>query len=129
MSWCDRFRFNLANSYNALHFNSGHYGAAAHLDGHFDMEYNNLPSADQWHHIVLTFDGVVENIYVDGKLDNSQVMALASQIDAAKIRIGASDVGENYSGHMASMQMYDYALTESEIKKLMEATRPSDGKK
>lgn len=129
VSWCDRFRFNLANSYNALHFNSGHYGAAAHLDGHFDMEYNNLPSADQWHHIVLTFDGVVENIYVDGKLDNSQVMALASQIDAAKIRIGASDVGENYSGHMASMQMYDYALTESEIKKLMEATRPSDGKK
>lgn len=129
VSWCDRFKYNLANSYNALHFNSGNYGAAAHLDGHFDMKYNNLPPANEWHHIVLTFDGVVEKVYVDGELDNSQNMTLASQIDDAKIRIGASDVGENYSGYMASMQMYDYALTESEIKKLMQATMPSDGKK
>lgn len=128
VSWCDRFRFNLANSYNALHFNSGHYGAAAHLDGHFDMKYHNLPSPNEWHHIVLTFDGVVEKIYVDGKLDNSQIMTLASQVDAAKIRIGASDVGENYSGYMASMQMYDYALTESEIKKLIGETKPSKAK-
>lgn len=125
VSWCDRFRFNLANSYNALHFNSGNYGAAAHLDGHFDMKYNNLPSVNEWHHIVLTFDGVVEKIYVDGKLDNSQIMTLASQIDDAKIRIGVSDIGENYSGYMASMQMYDHALTESEIKKLMVETKPS----
>lgn len=124
VSWCDRFRFNLANSYNALHFNSGNYGAAAHLDGHFDMKYNNLPSANEWHHIVLTFDGVVEKVYVDGKLDNSQNMVLASQIENAKIRIGASDVGENYSGYLASVQMYDYALNKVEIKKLMQATKP-----
>jgi hypothetical protein len=114
----------LANSYNALHFNSGNYGAAAHLDGHFDMKYNNLPSANEWHHIVLTFDGVVEKVYVDGKLDNSQNMVLASQIENAKIRIGASDVGENYSGYLASVQMYDYALNKVEIKKLMQATKP-----
>ncbi|WP_072881371.1 family 43 glycosylhydrolase [Flagellimonas taeanensis] len=124
LSWCDRFRFNLANSYNALHFNSGHYGAAAHLDGHFDMGYNTLPTANEWHHIVLTFDGVVEKIYVDGQLDNSQNMTLASQITNAKIRIGASDVGEHFSGHMAFLQMYDYALTQKEIGELMLLTTP-----
>lgn len=128
VSWCDRFRFNLANSYNALHFNSGNYGAAAHLDGHFDMKYNNLPSPNEWHHIVLTFDGVVEKIYVDGKLDNSQNMVLASQIENAKIRIGASDVGENFSGYLASVQMYDYALNEMDVKKLMQSTKPFKNK-
>ena len=53
LSWCDRFKFNLANSYNALHYNRGNYGAVAHLDSHFDMKYNNLPTANEWHHIVM----------------------------------------------------------------------------
>ena len=123
-SWCDRFKFNLANSYNALHYNSGNYGAAAHLDGHFDMKYNTLPPANEWHHIVLTFDGVVEKMYVNGKLDNSQIMVLASQIKNAKLRVGASDVGEHYSGYLASLEMYDYSLNEEDIQKLMKETSP-----
>ena len=123
-SWCDRHEFSLANSYNAMTYNSGPYGAAAHLDGHFDMRYNNVPEANQWHHLVLTFDGVVEKIYVDGKLDNSQVMTLASAIDDARIIIGASDVGENYSGYMASFRMYDYALDQKEVLELKEETTP-----
>ncbi|WP_111309917.1 family 43 glycosylhydrolase [Confluentibacter sediminis] len=123
-SWCDRHEFNLANSYNALAYNSGDYGAAPHLDGHFDMPYNNLPDANKWHYIVLTFDGVLEKIYVNGVLDNSQIMLLSSAIDNAKIIIGASDIGENFSGFIASLQIYDYALDTGEIKKLMENTNP-----
>ena len=122
ISWCDRHEFNLANSYNALHYNSGNYGAVAHLDGHFDMKYNKLPQQNKWHHIVLTFDGMVEKIYVDGVLDNSQNMLLSSAIDKAKIRIGASDIGEYFSGFMASIRMYDFALDEVSIKELMMST-------
>lgn len=123
-SWCDRHEFNLANSYNALAYNSGNYGAAPHLDGHFDMRYTKVPEANKWHYIVLTFDGVVEKIYVDGVLDNSQNMLLSSAIDKAKIIIGASDIGENYSGFMASLQLYDYALTPEYLIKLMKKTKP-----
>lgn len=124
VSWCDRTEFDLANSYNALFYNSGNYGAAAHLEGHFDMRYKILPTENMWHHIVLTFDGVVEKIYVDGILNNSQNMTLASAIDKAKIILGASDVGENYSGYMASMQMYNYALDAKAISELMKKTKP-----
>lgn len=124
ISWCDRHEFNLANSYNALAYNSSHYGAAPHLDGHFDMRYKNLPRANEWHHIVLTFDGVVEKIYVDGILDNAQNMLLSSATDHAKIIIGASDIGEHYSGFMSSLEMYDYALNEDEIKNNMDKTMP-----
>ncbi|GGG88402.1 hypothetical protein GCM10011416_00820 [Polaribacter pacificus] len=127
LSWCDRTEFYLANSYNALFYNSSNYGAAAHLDGHFDMKYNQLPTSNTWHHIVLTFDGVVEKVYVDGVLDNAQNMTLASAIDKAKISIGASDVGEHYSGLMSSMRLYDYALTAEEITALLKETQPKKG--
>jgi len=123
-SWCDRNEFRLANSYNALFYNSGNYGAAAHLDGYFDMRYRNLPAENKWHHIVLTFDGVVEKVYVDGVLDNSQNMTLASAVDKAKIIIGASDERENYTGYMASLRMYDYALSAEDITKIMMQTKP-----
>lgn len=128
-SWCDRTEFYLANSYNALFYNSSNYGAAAHLDGHFDMRYKKVPAENQWHHLVLTFDGVVEKIYVDGVLDNAQIMTLASATDKAKIIIGASDVGEHYTGLLASLRLYDYALNEVEIKKLGLHTNPTSRKK
>lgn len=123
-SWCDRNEFNLANSYNALAYNSSNYGAAPHLDGHFDMRYNTIPEANKWHYIVLTFDGVVEKIYVDGVLDNSQNMLLSSAIDKAKIIIGASDIGENFSGFMASLRLYDYALSQKDLLQQMKETKP-----
>ncbi len=124
MSWCNREEMRLANSYNAMYFNSAPYGAAAHLDYHFDMPFKHLPKANEWHRLVLTFDGMVEKIYVDGVLDNSQMMTLSSAIKNAKFIIGASDVGENYTGYLASLKMYDYALSEAEIKQQRQNTNP-----
>jgi xylan 1,4-beta-xylosidase len=123
-SWCDRTEFGLANSYNALAYNTGNYGAGVHLDGHFDMKFNKIPEANKWHYIVLTFDGVVEKVYVDGILDNSQNMLLSSAIDKAKIIIGGSDIGENFSGFMASLRLYDYALNQEDLLQLMKNTKP-----
>jgi len=123
-TWCDRRALGLPNSYTAMHYNSSVYGASAHLDGQYDLKYNTVPEANQWHYLVLTFDGVVEKIYVDGVLDNSHNMALSSQIENAKIRIGASDIGENFTGYMASLKLYDYALSSEEILKQMETTKP-----
>jgi len=123
VSWCDRNEWSLANSYNALFYNSGKFGAAAHLEWHFDMPYRTVPEANQWHNIVLTFDGVVEKVYVDGKLNNSQNMTLASSVKNAKIIIGASDVGENYTGYMASMSLYDYTMDQKEVEKIFKQTK------
>lgn len=123
-TWCDRNEFNLANSFTGMFYNRNVYGAVGHLEGHFDMRYNKLPEANKWHYLVLTFDGVVEKIYVDGVLDNAQNMLLSSATNNAKIILGASDVGENFSGYMASMQMYDYALSPQAISELMKKTNP-----
>ena len=94
------------------------------MDFHFDMPYKIVPEADQWHHIVLTFDGVVEKVYVNGVLNNSQNITLASSVENAKIIIGASDVGENYTGYMSSVQIFDHAFDEKEMVELMNRTKP-----
>lgn len=124
MSWCNRNVMRLANSYNAMYYNSAGYGAAGHLDYHFDMKFNKLPKASEWHYLVLTFDGMVEKIYVDGVLDNEQSMTLSSAIRQAKFIVGASDEGEHYTGFMASLKMYDYALSKKEIEKQWEQSKP-----
>jgi hypothetical protein len=51
-------------------------------------------------------------------------MVLSSAIDNAKIIIGASDIGENYSGFMASLQIYDYAISQEDIINSMNKTKP-----
>ncbi|MNR36449.1 hypothetical protein D3C85_1543690 [compost metagenome] len=67
---------------------------------------------------------MVEKIYVDGILDNAQNMTLSSAIKQAKFIVGASDEGEHYNGFMASLRMYDYALSKADIQKLQQQTRP-----
>jgi len=123
-SWCNRRVWGLANSYNALFYNSSGHGAVAHLDGHFDMRYRPLPAANQWHHIVLTFDGVEERIYVDGQLNNAQLMTLASAIERARFIVGSSDTGEAFTGLMASLRLYDYALSPNDVTTLGKTTKP-----
>ena len=47
-------------------------------------------------------------------------MLLSSSIKNAEIRIGASDVGEYYTGLMASFRLYDFALSEKDIESLLQ---------
>jgi xylan 1,4-beta-xylosidase len=56
--------------------------------------------------------------HLNEKLDNAQNMLLSSQIEGAKIRMGASDVGEYYTGLMIHFAFFDYVLSEEEIGKL-----------
>jgi len=127
MVWNSRENM-LMGSYTALGYGKGNYGAVAHGDGYIDLPFKQLPSAGKWHHIAVTFDGMIENVYVDGKLDTQLPLNLFVQNDS--IRIGASgEPSENFSGYIANMQLFDNVFSSGEIVKLMEATRPkSTGK-
>jgi len=113
----------LQSSYAALMYGTGNYGAVAHGDGAVDVAYKEVPAKGQWHHIVVTFDGALENIYVDGKLNTQSPLSLF--VEKGDILIGASgEPTENFSGYIAAAQLYDRAMTISEVMKLMKNTRP-----
>lgn len=114
----------LQGSYAALMYGKGNYGAMAHGDGALDFPYKKLPDAGRWNHILVTFDGMVETIYVNGTQDARMPMNLFVQ--PSKIIIGASgEPTENFSGSIARMQLFDKAFTEEEIKLNFEKTRPA----
>jgi hypothetical protein len=85
-----------------------------------DMSYRQIPKAGEWKHIAVTFDGYIETIYVDGKIDKQANKMLFLQ-RAKHFTIGSNEFKDQYfSGLIGSMQVYDRALSEAEI--LVKAT-------
>jgi beta-xylosidase len=122
LAWNSRENM-LQSSYAALMYGTGHYGAVAHGDGAVDVPYKEIPVKATWHHIVVTFDGMLENVYVDGKLNTQTPISLF--VEKGDILIGASgEPTENFSGYIANARLYDKAMTQHEIELLMKSSRP-----
>lgn len=122
LAWNSRDNM-LQASYAALMYGTAKYGAVAHGDWAVDLPWKPLPEAGKWHHIVVTFDGLLENVYVDGELNNQQPISLF--VAASEIRIGSSgEPAENLTGYIARAQLFDKALTAAEVRNLMLQTKP-----
>jgi xylan 1,4-beta-xylosidase len=122
MAWCSRSNMLMA-SYTAMMYGTGTFGAVAHGDGHADIKFLGAPKKDEWHHLVLTFDGMLERVYEDGALNTQLPISLF--VESSTIKLGNSGEGtENFTGYIANAQLYDKAFTEEEILQLMEKTRP-----
>lgn len=124
MVWNSRSNM-LQSSYAALMYGTGGYGAVAHGDGAVDLAFKGgVPVKSLWHHIVVTFDGLLENVYVDGVL-NSQ-MPISLFVENASILVGASGAtAENFTGFIARAQLYNKSMSKEEVFSLMLATKPS----
>lgn len=122
MVWASRSNM-LMSSYTAMMYGTGPFGAVAHGDGAVDLRYTRVPQKAQWHHIAVTFDGMFEQVYVDGNL-NAQ-MPISLFVESSIIKIGTSgESTEKFSGYIANAQLYDYALSGSEVVALMHETEP-----
>jgi hypothetical protein len=98
----------------------GHWGFA-------DMGFRQAPpKAGEWHHIAVVFDGVVERVYVDGKLDSAEAKMLMMHA-GRPVYVGASEPGSEYlDGYLASLRIYDHAMYEKQIQKLAADTPQAD---
>ena len=113
----------LQGTYATLMYGTSNFGAVAHGDGAVDLPYKNIPSANQWHHIVLTFDGALENVYVDGQLNTQIPISLYVKNDV--FRTGSSgEPTESLTGYVASAGFYDYCLTSDKVEQLYITTNP-----
>ncbi len=107
-----------------LNFSSSpDFGASTHW-GWMDMGYNPPPSAGAWHHLVLTYDGVRERLYVDGALNNSEAKALnlhgAAYPPTSWMIVGAAYQGGfleglAYAGSLAVLRVHGGVLTDEQV--------------
>jgi hypothetical protein len=73
--------------------------------------------AGKWQHWVITFDGYMERVYLDGKLlqEKNNFIMLRPQ---GPLTLGASPDGSNrFSGYIHSLQLYDKSFSTADVDK------------
>lgn len=97
------------------------WGAVGHW-GFADMGFaGGPPAAGQWHHLAVAYDGTVERVYVDGKLNRAAPKMLMLN-QGRPVYVGCSEPGTEYfDGYLASLAMYDRALGDDELAALAAA--------
>ena len=82
--------------------------------------FSNTPlTSNQWHHVVLVFDGDDGAFYyLDGVADSAELEfgGTAYQKECNLRYIGAQDPSRYFNGQIANTQVYNRALTQTEIK-------------
>ena len=77
----------------------------------------------QWHHIAVTYDGKVFDMYLDGKLqDDYQIKAPGKLALAGPIYVGSrhTGLGEDYLGLVDELAIYSGLLKAKKIKEIIE---------
>lgn len=113
VSWTARGGDNLTNV-GVGYGSDKNAGAAVHM-GWADLGYKNVPKANEWHHIVMVFDGTMERIYVDGKLDRADRRMLFIKKLSRFVVGGFEDGSAGFSGALASLKIFDRPLSTEEV--------------
>jgi len=88
----------------------------------------------EWHHVVGTYDGERLALYIDGKLDNSELASGKIALNNQPIYIGHEPDSPKWSpdkywnGLIDDVRIYSYALSEAEIKALYQDKEPPSKK-
>ena len=80
-----------------------------------------------WRHICLTYDGNVARMYADGTEVTSAAKNWNVVLSRAHIGRQVNDAAEFWDGFVDDVRIYDYALSQAEVKKLAalpKATKP-----
>ncbi len=92
------------------------------------MPFKPVPSPNMWHQITVTYDGAIEKIYVDGVLNatESKVLNVAA---GQPFMVGSlfgtptgGNTGTRFSGSIASLAVYDQALSATDVANLSTVT-------
>lgn len=116
----DEFNFNLG-------MGTG-YPLITHINGstYPDDVFNTYAYAvdlrdGDWHHVVGMYNGTHHLIYVDGTLENASLAGGPPRTDGPQVLIFGQDPysnTNNYAGRLDEVQIYDRALTASEVLEL-----------
>jgi len=78
------------------------------------------PAVNEWHHIAATYDGTIFKCYIDGELAEEWAYTGKMPVNTASVTIGMrSRGGTFFNGLIDEVMIYDNALTEDEIPKIM----------
>ena len=101
------------------------WAAGSYTTGGQFYSSSSIPR-DTWTHIVGTYDGANQKIYINGVLDGTEAetAAIAATSYPLYIGVNSGDIGEDFEGSLANVLIYNRGLTAAEVKQNYEATKP-----
>jgi hypothetical protein len=89
-----------------------------------DIASNYYHGLNNWDHVVCTYDGATQAIYVNGVLKNSKSLTGTINTSATTIELGTYGSGDySFNGWLANHRIYNRALSVGEIQQNYEATK------
>jgi hypothetical protein len=87
-----------------------------------NINSNYYHGLNNWDHVVCTYDGVTQAIYVNGVLKNSQSLTGTINTSATLIELGTYGSGDySFNGWLANHRIYNRALSASEVQQNYQA--------
>jgi len=81
-----------------------------------------LATIDVWQHFAFTYDNTNVKIYVNGVLKSTEAYASDESLPSTDLHIGAlnnnTTVENNFNGQISDIQLFNLALTATEVKEL-----------
>jgi hypothetical protein len=107
------------NGFEIIITSTGKISGAAFLGGWQNFPPSNLSYNDNlWHNVVITINGTIVTIYVDSNSIYSSSLGSSNlNTGNGRVRIGLHPNGtaNRYNGNIASVQLYNRALSSQEI--------------
>ena len=95
---------------------SGGYGDTSTLDA---FSTSTIPTTNVWHHVAYTYDGSIQQIYLDGALAGSAAATPSIGYDTHPLVIGADIDNETpagfFPGRIDEVTLYSRALSATEV--------------
>ena len=101
------------------------WAAGSYTTGGNFFSSSSIPR-DTWTHIVGTYDGANQKIYINGVLDatDAQTAAIAATSYPLYIGVNSGSVSEDFEGSLANISIYNRALSADEVSQNYEALKP-----
>lgn len=138
VNWCDRATSDEDGQYSTLGWGTNASEGTAYFGAGEDLAYRHVPSPGAWHHIAVTYSGTASGalkVYVDGQRDNTQTVTAPNfQTQHSRpFTLGALQWSGHspewlhpFTGSLASVKVYNYALNQEAIAELAGDARVAD---
>ena len=119
----DSGHFTISNSY----YRNGVVTVTSISSNQHDLVGNTPIDDSQWHHIIITSNGLTNKLYVDNKLEDIHSGRI---IGGNNIYIGTGEIDRptrlNFQGIIDDIRVYNRALSEAEIQQLYQHNVPPE---
>lgn len=121
-------RINTGSTY--LSWNKSNRKISSYWHGTSPAGYHEPGPAlarEEWHHVVVVWDGTNHYHYIDG-VQYGPIAVTGAGNPATNVQIGMEGTSRQYAGGISVVRVYDEALTPQEVKDNFNATRTRYGK-